>query len=249
MSINSEKYHFADFTHENYRKLLVIARERYQFVSFSEFDTKNKDILWRHDVDISMHAAKKLAFIEKEEGVKATYFLLLHSEFYNLLEIEIYHLVKEIISFGHDIGLHFYSRFYNISNEIELVKFLEVEKTLLETIFSCQIKTFSFHNPETFELNCTDFKYAGMINTYAKSFQENVAYCSDSNGFWRHKRLENFLTENNKSAQVLTHPEWWTEIEMSPTEKVKRSIVQRAEKIYSDYKLILQRYGRENIDW
>ena len=32
-----------------------------------------------------------------------------------------------------------------------------------------------------------------MINTYAKYFKENVEYCSDSNGYWRYKRLEDFL--------------------------------------------------------
>ena len=48
-----------------------------------------------------------LAKIENELGVKATYFLKLHSEFYNLFEKSIFEKVLKIIEFGHNIGLHF----------------------------------------------------------------------------------------------------------------------------------------------
>ena len=34
-----------------------------------------------------------------------------------------------------------------------------------------------------------------MINVYAKYFIENVEYCSDSDGYWRHKRLEDFYVQ------------------------------------------------------
>ena len=47
-----------------------------------------------------------------------------------------------------------------------------------------------------------------MINAYAKYFKDNVEYCSDSNGYWRHQRLENFLNNKHDKIQVLTHPVW-----------------------------------------
>ena len=43
-----------------------------------------------------------------------------------------------------------------------------------------------------------------MINVYAKYFIENVEYCSDSDGYWRHKRLEDFLCADYDKIQVLT---------------------------------------------
>ncbi|MBK9716739.1 MAG: hypothetical protein IPO85_04340 [Saprospiraceae bacterium] len=250
MQTNSKLYNFSDFTRKNYRELLRFAKKNHNFVSFTEFDPNSTDILWRHDVDFSMHAARKLAIIEESEGVKSTFFILLHSEFYNLFEIEIHNLVKDIISLGHDIGLHFYSKYYNIINEVELIKKLNLEKEFIQDIFNCEIKVFSFHNPEIFDLNCEKDVYANMINTYSYNFKNEIAYCSDSNGYWRHQRLEDFLKANLiKPIQVLTHPEWWSEIEMSPKEKVLRCIDERSKKVYSDYELILKKHNRQNIDW
>ena len=83
---------------------------------------KKKFTLWRHDIDLSVHRAYSLAKIEKNFCIKATYFFLLGSKFYNIFEKDIKDLILKIISLGHRIGLHFDPNQYNINSKKKLNK-------------------------------------------------------------------------------------------------------------------------------
>jgi len=250
MKSNAEKFFFSDFTRENYRRLIRLAKEKYVFRNYNDFNNQERFILWRHDVDFSMHGSVKLAKIEAEEGVAATYLLLLHSPFYNLLEHEITTCVREIIGLGHIIGLHFDTSYYQIRNEKEMFKWLTWEKGILGDLFAQNISVFSFHDPSNILQKFPDLMYEGMVNTYSQYFQTKVGYCSDSNGYWRFRRLENVLQESSDySLQVLTHPEWWQDVVMSPKQRLKHCIDGRAAKTEAWYAEVAMRSGRENIDW
>lgn len=243
-----DEYNFGDFTRSNYRRLLQLAKDKYDFSKYTDLDEKGRFILWRHDVDISVHSAYKLALIEYEEGVKSTYFLHPHSEFYNLLEKEITDLVHKIISLGHDIGLHFDVYYHKISRESELEARLAWEKELLSIAFQQDVNVFSFHNTTPFTMNCKELEYAGMINVYSDYFQKNVFYCSDSNGHWQYNRLEDVLNlADNERIQVLTHPEWWQDEAMPPYRRVMHCIDGRAERVKAYYESLLRISGRRNI--
>ncbi len=245
----AEQYYFNDFTRESYAAYIEIAKLNYEFITYPEVLEKDNFILWRHDVDFSMHVAAKLAEIEASKGVIATYFIYPHCEFYNLFEKEIFLLVKKIQRFGHNIGLHFDSHFYNISAADQLDTALQKEKRLLESFFDTEVKVFSFHNNNDFTMSCEDWEYSGMINTYAKVFKEEIGYCSDSHGIWRFSRLKDVLenAEFNK-LQILTHPEWWQEKEMAPRQRILRCIDGRAAKSIRYYDELLLKMGRPNID-
>ena len=83
---NDQRLLLSDFTTESYAELLILAQENYTFTSYDQINTDNKFILWRHDVDFSLNRSLKLAQIEHEAGVRSTFFLNPHSDFYNLLE-------------------------------------------------------------------------------------------------------------------------------------------------------------------
>jgi hypothetical protein len=247
---NVEKYNFRDFTRKNLYNILKIAKENYRFVSYGERDFKRKSIFLRHDVDFSVNSAYALASIETELKIKSTFFLLPHSDFYNLFEEEITSIIRKIIKSGHNIGLHFDCEYYGVRTEKALIDKLYLEKNFLENIFETDIKVFSFHNPDKFALSRAGYRYAGMINTYSEFFNNKVTYISDSNGYWRFKRLEDMLKEGNERAlQILLHPEWWQVKVLSPKERVWRCIDGRAEKTRSKYISILKKFKRENIDW
>lgn len=247
---NSIIYNFEDFTHKHYKEILLLAKDKFKFAFYSDNLFQDNLILWRHDIDHSLEEALNLAKIEFEFGVKSTFFVLLHSEFYSPLEKRSTEIILEILSLGHNLGLHFDTHYYSLNSENELESKLLLEKHFLEHVFQTTIEVFSFHNTTDFTMSCKAWSYGGLINTYSDFFQSNTKYCSDSNGYWRHKRMWDFLNEeHDKPLQILTHPEWWTSKVQSPKEKIETGILERAEQARSLYEAKLSLFGRENIDW
>ena len=247
-------YNISDFTLDNYRRIVELAKERYTFIGYNEIKNKQSQVcLWRHDVDHSVEQALKLATIENQLGVSATYFIQLSSDYYNVFDPRVNKIIREIIDKNHKIGLHFHSAVYSIKNESELISKLSFERDTLEKLLDIDINVFSFHNPTT-ELAgqpiasvFNEFEYAGMTNTYAEEIKEKYVYCSDSNGYWRHKRLEDFLKERQPRIQVLTHPVWWQDIPMAPRKRIEKQVNDSALLILNSYDKVLEEFGRENI--
>jgi len=247
---NEFKYNFKDFTHAHYCEILSLVRQKFIPISYNDEPTRKNSIYWRHDVDFSLDESLNLARFEKKFDISATYFLLPHCEFYSIFEKKSTNIIKEIISLGHKIGLHFDTHFYGITHEKELADKLIQEKRILDKMFDTTIQAFSFHNTTPFTMSCQNWEYGGLVNTYASFFQEQTSYCSDSNGYWRHKRLWEFLNkEHNKPLQILTHPGWWTAEISSPKQKIERIVENRAKETNEMYQAVLKLYGRENIDW
>ena len=80
---NREKYIFSDFTLSNYQRLIQLAKKQgFQFILHKEpYNKERKDVIWRHDVEFSPEIALRMAEIEHEEGIKATYFWQLHTDY------------------------------------------------------------------------------------------------------------------------------------------------------------------------
>lgn len=83
--ISKIDFNFNDFTLSNYRSLLSLALTKYEFRLFNQ-EYLHKSILLRHDLEFSVPIALRMAEIEAELGIRSTYFVQLHSEFYNMLE-------------------------------------------------------------------------------------------------------------------------------------------------------------------
>lgn len=237
-----------DFTEVNYKKLLVLAKKRYEFNSYCDINWGTRFVLWRHDCDYSLNRSFALAKLEASEGVRSTYFLNPHCEYYNLFEKSQCDLVREIIEMGHEIGLHFDASFYGPLDETRLIKAVGDEADLLERLFGIRPGSFSFHNPGPETLAWEADQYAGLVNCYSKRLKNEVGYCSDSNGYWRFRRLEDVLSVASDSClQVLTHPGWWQPNAMPPRMRILRSVHGRALANIKQYDESLQRHGRINL--
>ena len=242
---------FSDFTENSYRSIINLAKSKFVFSRFHDRATSVRHVLWRHDVDFSMHRAAKLAKIENEAGVHATYFLHFHTLFYNVLSRPIIELIHQIIKLGHDIGLHFDPGFYNHSlDKDEFVSRIEFEKQLIEHYIGVSPVAISFHNYGFLENldYCDEDIICGMVNAYGKTIRRDYGYVSDSNGIWRFRRLYNVLEEApEEKLHVLTHPEWWTPTVMSPRKRIQRCIDGYAKAIANDYDETLKKCGRPNV--
>lgn len=243
-------YYFEDFTEGHYRFLLRLASQSYRFAAFGEFQSEDRIVLWRHDVDMSMQRAHRLAEIEAEEGIRSTYYVLFHSDFYNLLERPVSDLVRRIARLGHDIGLHFDASYYGETASEEILDArLRSEKRILEDVTGSPVASFAYHNPEVGDLFRFDRDViGGMINVYGSTIRSRFGYCSDSNGYWRYRRLKDvLLAAADERLQVLTHPAWWQERAMSPADRVRRCIDGRAAKQIELYTRALQSQGRKHV--
>ena len=243
---NREKFLFDDFTLDNYRCLLRLAKGKgFQFILHKEeFVQERKDVIWRHDVEFEPDIALKMAKIEQEEGVVASYFFQLHSPFYNLLNKHYSYVFKEIGHLGHLLGLHFDCHYWGINDEKELDEFITLDKTYLERVLNVKIDTFSFHNTTSFTQRCLEYKYGGLINVYSSYFKDNYRYCGDSLGYWRYDRLEDVLNDESvQHLQVLTHDANWSEDVLSPRKRFEKAIRDHSERIINGHVSGLHRKG------
>lgn len=240
--------HIQDFTTAQYPELLRLAKSNYKFIGYREIAAEERFVLWRHDCDYSLNRSLRLAQIESQASVKATYFLNPHSEYYNPIEKGQAEIVAKIIAHGHDIGLHFDSAYYDIQSEDELDELVAREAGWLKNWFGFEPAAFSFHNPNDFLLSCERDTYGGLINSYSRTFKTNIPYCSDSNGYWRFKRLRDVLeSAEAPRLQVLTHPEWWQEKPLHPRERIFRCVYGRAKETMSLYDAAIDAHGRKNL--
>ena len=77
----------------------------YRFGTFDGPPSRG-DVLLRHDVDLSLDAALRMAELEAEAGATATYFLMTESVFYNLASSEGQSALERLRALGHGVGLH-----------------------------------------------------------------------------------------------------------------------------------------------
>ena len=231
---NREKYHFDDFTLENYRRLIELAQDKgFQFILHKdEFVPERKDVIWRHDVEFEPDIALKMAQIEAEAEVKASSFFQLHSPFYNLFDGHYRNIFHQIKALGHHVGLHFDCCYWGITDESQLNQFITLDRDYMEANFGIAIDTFSFHNTTAFTQSCLEYRYGGLINVYASFFKEHYNYCGDSLGYWRFDRLEDVLNDSGvQHLQVLTHDGNWSTDVLSPRKRMETVFLNHAKRL------------------
>ncbi|MDC3057371.1 hypothetical protein OA100_00795 [Alphaproteobacteria bacterium] len=200
----SKKIYDANMNIESYIRLInFFKKKKYKFKFFSDNYEKKGVVYLRHDVDLLTEDALKLAELENKIKVKATYFFLVNTDTYNIYSDKNKLLIKKIINFGHDIGLHYDGSFNNIEKEAKL------QILILEKIINRTVHFISFHKPLKKILNLNK-KVCNKKHTYMSKYFSDIMYCSDSRGRWKFGLpTEKKGILEKKSIQLLTHPEWW----------------------------------------
>ena len=94
------------FNLDHYSELLEAAKAGGYRFSFFEGEPSDGDLILRHDVDLSLDAAVRMAELEAKADVGATYFLMTQSVFYNLGSPEGERALARLRELGHRVGLH-----------------------------------------------------------------------------------------------------------------------------------------------
>ena len=174
-----------DFAH--YRDLLEAARAGGYRFAFFDRDPEPGDLLLRHDVDLSLDAALRMAELEADAGAAATYFLMTDSVFYNLRSDEGRDAIERLRALGHRLGLH-----------------AVWPRTELDGRFDPVV---AWHNPDPPYMS---EPVAGAANVMEPRFFSPETYRSDSNQRWRHGcPHEELAASRFEWLQLLTHPEIW----------------------------------------
>jgi hypothetical protein len=218
-----------EFSIDGYRAFVMAFNDAgYDFRKFDDYigDDKGHYVYFRHDVDLCVEAAKEIAEVESELGVKSTFFFQLRSPLYNLLSPYVIRHIERMHQLGHDIALHFNPNFYLGSTEVfsadlirELNCFGDFFPNLNRSIVSFHKVGASAHDLRTMQL------INDISHTYEERFFGQVAYYSDSTGRWRYGNpLEAEAFKRLQPMQVLTHPVWWVYDGDDPISKIKKML-------------------------
>jgi hypothetical protein len=180
------------FSLEHYRELLEAARAGgYRLAGFDRTPEPG-DLFLRHDVDLSLQAAVRLAEVEHEAGVWSTWCLMTRSVFYNLGSQEGDWAIERLRALGGRIAHHAVWPDLDLDDSFEPVM--------------------AWHNP--------DYDYVhepveGATNVMSPPWYDPAHFRSDSNHSWRHRGREDGCPHDALAAGELewvhlnTHPEIW----------------------------------------
>lgn len=203
------------FTYNDYKYLINLLKENnYNFYNYKNYEEGKKCVILRHDVDLSLEKALKFAKLEKELNVSSTYYVLLSTNFYNIFSKKSKEIINEILNLGHNIGLHFDVRNYEITTKDELEAYIRYEIEIMEKALSLKVDNVAFHRPLKWCLE-GNFEFTGVINSYADEFFKDFKYVSDSRMNWREDVLGIIKSNSYNKLHILTHAFGYSEIEQS----------------------------------
>jgi hypothetical protein len=218
-----------EFSSAGYSELLSVFKDTgYSFCRFEEIDSRQTDgypfIVLRHDIDISLRPALEIARIEYEQGVQATYFVMLRSPFYNILSRSNAEIMQQIQQYGHQIATHLDL----IAYDNDCAKALMEVGILSKCYPHINTEIVSLHS--SCDLNHIPIElFPQLNNVYGPAVRGEIAYISDSTGRWRYGHpLDSEAFKAQKPIQLLTHPIWWMQEGETAAQKLERWL-------YSDY--------------
>jgi len=169
-----------------------------------------KDLHLTHDIDFNPSLALRLAKVENDVSAISTYFFRLKAINYNLFASDTIQIIKELVSMGHNIGLHYEKTRADANLELDVKRAINITSEML----SMNINFFNVHEPARTGLDISKI-FPEKNRSYNSSFFEGYKYLSDSGGRWREGCFSQHINQHNKML-VLTHPLWW--YENSPSE-------------------------------
>lgn len=237
------------FTYESYVAMLKeLNMKGYHFKSYNNWRETDCSVILRHDVDYSLEKAVLLSEVEKSafpEGVQATYFILVSTNFYNIHSRTSRNQIRQIIDNGGIIGLHFDETQYDMADEQEMQKCVREEADILSAVVGAKIEAVSTHRTSQKFLSA-EITFPGMINSYSSTYFKSMKYLSDSRRHWRENVDEIVGNCLFQRLHILTHPFWYMQgREVSLKETLQSAVLQASLTSYDNLDDNFKELGRE----
>jgi hypothetical protein len=195
---------------------------------FSGKELPESFAIMRHDIDRRAGNARNTARIEKEFGIRATYYFRMNDSVFRP------ELIKEILDMGHEVGYHYEVLGKAKGDSKKAIELFKQELNEFRKV--CDVKTICMHgNPLSkygdLDLwKAYDFRDLGIIGEAYLSTGKDLAYFSDTGRSWNSKNnMRDFMpgkgvesearntddmiglinTKRIKRFYILTHPERW----------------------------------------
>ncbi|MEN3281357.1 MAG: hypothetical protein V7607_2497 [Solirubrobacteraceae bacterium] len=209
------------------RRLLVAVGRPFDVRPLAEaFEPANNRpvLVLRHDVDVSLDAALRLAELEADLGVRASFLVMLDWPLYDVRALEGRRVLRRLRELGHDVGLHVDPRTPTAANDATLA----VARDRLAVATGAVVRSLSFHRPTPACLH-GETKIAGMVNAYGRPLMR--CYLSDSRGrFEVGDPARALMGATGAVRQLLLHPIWWGERHLQPRDRLRELVgIRRAE--------------------
>jgi len=227
-----------DFTLNKYKDLLQFLRDNYEICTVEEYLSKrpnNNFVILRHDVDRSPKNALKMAEVERELGVRSTYYFRYPYTFKP-------DIIKRINKLGHEVGYHYETLSKAKGNYKNAIHLFETE--LKEFRKLVDVKTICMHgnplsnfdNRELWKKH--DFRDYGILGeAYLSIDDPEIYYLTDTGRNWENR--------NNMRDRYL-----WRNL--SKRIKNTEQLIQRLSKI-TPFKLYItthpERWGYNTVNW
>ncbi len=218
------------FTEEHYKEIVrAFLSAGYRFTCFSSPEAgRPHRIVMRHDVDLSLREALRMARIEAEMGISAVYHVMVTSDAYNPATGGSRAIIEELRSLGHHVGLHVDAKalFGDGDGRPDageaLLSLFSLARLELGTLDS-----FSWHRPLTHGMldGLPEGRLPAHLPPDAHAMSQSGVFVTrtDSRRVWRTGCVCSEVPSfEGQPLQLVIHPIWWT------TRPATRSEVLRA---------------------
>jgi hypothetical protein len=195
------------FRYSDLQSFLTETRMRYRVTPLREWH-ETPSVILRHDVDLDVGAAHRLAQLEQACGVHSSFFFLTNSPYYNVRAEANRRLLSEMAGWGFEIGLHFDPTVYGGASEERLRSFVDEEAHMLGALCGVRVESISVHNPS---IHGKYPLFEGYRNAYDPRIFSPECYISDSRMFFRHDPRRFLERAATRTVQMLLHPMHYTE--------------------------------------
>lgn len=199
------------FRYDQLKQFLIHTRDARGISTVGDWKGSHVVIL-RHDVDLSITSAHRLARVERECDVRSSFFIMMTHLTYNPFFHENGRMIREIADWGFEVGLHFDPTAYGICSKDEMSSHLEAEAKRLGELSGKPVRSVSLHNPTVFADSYEKYPFfPGFMNAYDPRIFGPDRYLSDSRMVFRHDVYSFVERMRDHPVQILLHPEFYSE--------------------------------------
>lgn len=136
-----------DFTLTKFGELCdAISSSCYEVLTIRKYlnkaDKPEKFIIVRHDIDENINLGLKMAEIERESGIRSTYYIRMVKSAFNPV------IIRKIVDMGHEVGYHYEVLDKAKGDKSRAIEIFREELSMLRDV--CDVDTICMHgNPRT----------------------------------------------------------------------------------------------------